>query len=131
MRHIACGSRLWTGLLCKRICPASNLSRLWLLQTWQTEDYLTPGRQPGPSATFKSACACVANNFMAVQSAGHPLETGCYQKTVVALCAILTKVLTSHLHHSCTSCSFQGGCALKEMSVPCVSLKDRWRIGHG
>lgn len=68
--------QLWTRLLGQGIWPASNLSRLWLLQTWQTVDYLTPGRHPGPCATLVSARA-------PSNTPGLPMGAGCYQKTVV------------------------------------------------
>lgn len=48
----------------ERICPASNLGGLWLLQTWQTADCFPPGRRPRPSASAASTCARVANDFM-------------------------------------------------------------------
>lgn len=42
-RHAA--SRLWIGLHSEGTCLGSNLASLCLLlQTWQTHDYLTPGR---------------------------------------------------------------------------------------
>lgn len=47
------------------------------------------------------------------------------------LCVRFTKVLTSCLHHSCTSCNFHWVCVLNEMAVLCVSLRDRWLIGPG
>lgn len=47
------------------------------------------------------------------------------------LCVRFAKVLTSRLHHSCTSCNFHWGCVLNEVAVLRVSLRDRWLIGPG
>lgn len=82
--------QLWTRLLGQGICPVSNLSRLWLLQTWQTVDCLTPRRHPGPCAALVFARARVSNNVMAVKSARHFLwELAAIRKqwSEKALCA--------------------------------------------
>lgn len=100
--------QLWTRLLGQGICRVSNLSRLWLLQTWQAVDYLTPRRHPGPCAALVSVRARASNNFMAVKSARPSygnwlLSENSGQRR---LCVHFTTTLISGLHHSCTSCNF-------------------------